>query len=71
MKLCQLQRSKEFLEKLIDARLFNKLPTAHAVRLFTHFQQDRALGSAATSLRTISLTCDMDAQVHIHLPFLY
>lgn len=31
MKLCELQRSKELLEKLIAAQLFNKLLTAHEV----------------------------------------
>jgi hypothetical protein len=50
MKLWQLQRNKALLEKLIAAQLFNKLPTARAVRYFTHFQPHRALGSAATSL---------------------
>jgi hypothetical protein len=68
MELCQQQRSKALLEKLIAAQLVNKLPTAHAIQLFTHFQQDGALGSAATSLRTIPLVCDTDVQVHIHLP---
>jgi len=71
MKPCQLQRSKEFLEKLIDFQLFNKLLTPHEVRLFTNFQQDRTLGSAAAFLRTTFLTCDKDTQVHIHLPLLY
>jgi hypothetical protein len=67
MKLCQLQRSKVLLERLIAAQLVNKLPTADAIQLFTHFQEDGALGSTATSLRTVSLTYDKDAQVHILL----
>jgi hypothetical protein len=38
IKLWQLQKSKELLEKLIAAQLFNILLTAHEVRLFIHFQ---------------------------------
>jgi hypothetical protein len=43
MNPCELQWNKALLEKLIAAQLVNELPTAHAIQLFTQFQQDGAL----------------------------
>ena len=58
VKLCQLERSTALLKKLIVAQPVKNLPTSYAVRRFTAFQQDRALGSAEPYLRTNSVTRD-------------